>query len=66
MRKKWGILGPKAFAKVTSSCLVDIIEKKKKKLNRRDPDLMAEDGVAICLLIVHPHNMVGKGLFLQK
>lgn len=37
MRKKWGILGPKAFAKVTSSCLVDIIAKKKKNAEQEGP-----------------------------
>lgn len=51
------ILGPKAFAEVTSSCLVDILAK---MLNRRDSDLMAEDGAAICLLRVHSHNMIGR------
>lgn len=55
MRKKWRIPGPKAFAEVTSSCLVDILAK---MLNGKDPDLMAEDRVAICLLRAHPYNMV--------
>ena len=36
MRKKWGILGPKAFAEVTSFCVVDSLAK---LLNRKDPVL---------------------------
>lgn len=63
MRKKWGILGPKAFAEVTSFCLVDSLAK---MLNRKDPDLMAEDKVAICLLRVHSHNMVGRGSLQRR
>lgn len=62
-RKKWGILGPKAFAEVTSSCLVDILAK---MLNRKDPDLLTEDRVAICLLRAHPHNMVGRSSLQKK
>lgn len=58
MRKKWGILGLKAFAEVTSSCLVNILAK---MLNRKDPDLIADDRVAICLLRAYPHNLVGRG-----
>ena len=55
MRKEWGILGSNAFAEVTSACLVDSLTK---MLNRKDPDLMAEDRVAICLLSA---NIVGGG-----
>lgn len=60
---KLEILGPKAFAEVTSSCLVNILAR---MLNRRDPDLLAEDGVATCMLRHHSHNIIRRDSYWRR